>query len=200
MRRISIVLIVLALLVGSLALFLLFNFQAVRGVANTEKQSSTYASRIEAGQSLPGGVSQAAIYVESKGRLSRALAETLPDALAADPAFGDVRRIDQRLERSDTALVYLVVTERNFFWTPVYAQASVDVDLYFASDGDLNWIEADVVHFSSGEPAVRKDSDLSLHDRVYGLISYPAYVDRLTQVLTEQAVDTLNQAVEHPAG
>ena len=179
--------------------FFLLDFKIAGSQTNVEKQSEKYAFSVESGQALPQRP-DARIYVAGSGRLTRELREALLDALVGLPEFSEVSVLEEPVDRSPEALVQVEIDRQMWIWSPFYATARLDVEVWFASDGDLTWIDEDVVQMQNPEPAVRLHSQLDVRDRTAGVISRPAYNRFLAEAIAEHIRSELTGAVNRPAG
>jgi hypothetical protein len=178
------------------ALFWL-DFHAVRGETTADSQVETYSFSVDdeteylREQSLD-------LYVVAPDRLEEELAAALQARLATTPYMNKINvHSGQRAPAPDSVLV-LQVEAPDSFWSPVYGRSSLSVDLAYASDGAVDWIDDDVVQLQTTDPPtpivrVRGVYDFSL--TAYGLASLPGYhrylADQVASHLSTSLADTL---------
>lgn len=187
-------LLILALLLIAVVAFLTLDFHLSRAELATNSEAARYSFSVDEAQPLPQGV-DLDLYVLATGRLDPALAEKLVEALQRSPYVGAVTLREEPLQAAaGSVLVVRVGEPAKCLWTPFYTKTEVEVNVAYASDGDVAWIDSLPVALEASDPprpVVRVDADLTLAGSGYGLISSPAYTDYLAEALAEQIGDLL---------
>ena len=183
---------VLALLLA--AAFLLLDFRLQRAQMAADSTVSTYSFSVDEESPLP--LEQPLdLYVQAPLALEDELAEALVAELAANQYVRDVNlRQGSRRRAGDSVLVLTIEEPSVLFWSPFYARTVVNVTTAYASDGEVAWIEEDVVVMTSestADPVVRVRGEYKFDGSSFGLISGPGYA----HYLAEEVAQTVSQSL-----
>lgn len=185
------------IIIGLVGIFWLLNFKLARNTTRVESQISTYSSGFEKGQSLPVGTSLRLV-VEGQD----SLAQTVAKRLEREFLDGPITRIDreQTVQTGvDQFQVVVTLVGRQVFWSPFYAQSSLNVNFAFSSNGDLSWRDQEVMAFTSEQgQIVAVGGDLQLRDTTFGLLSWPAYRTHLADELAWRIEEAILKALDSP--
>lgn len=188
-------LIIILLLIAAAAAFWFLDFHVSRAELATNSQASRYTMSLDEAHPLPQGKALD-LYVMAPDRLEPALAEALVEKLQGNPYVGAVTLRDEPLQAANgSVLVVRVEESSSFLWTPFYTKMEADVDMAYASDGDVAWIDVRPVVFTATdetEPTVRLQATLAFDGSGYGLISSPAYTHYVAEELARQINDLLH--------
>jgi hypothetical protein len=188
MKRPPLPLLILLLVLLFAAAFLVLDFWAAR--SNTSASSQVATLRSGEGYDLRPTLS---VYVEAPENLSALLSDQLVDRLSARSPFSTVRVIESPGSAPGEAVLVIVLDRRRYIWTPVYASADLDVQVAFASDGEVDWEELGEVNtVMQASPAVRISGELQISDRSWGLISHRAYRRHAAGQVSDRIVEIVN--------
>jgi hypothetical protein len=182
------------LLILAAAAFLLLDFQAVRGQFNTENQVATFSASINPEQPLPQD-RPLDLYVIGPEALAAELSRELAGQLGANPYIGEVNLRQAPPQKASASPLVVEIPQPGVFWTPVFGRTTMAVDIAYASDGEVDWIDADVVEFSSGEPVARVRGEFQFRDTAFGLLSRPGYYSYLSENIAAQVSSSLETSL-----
>lgn len=181
---------------GALVLLLLaFNLLSFRAAQSTTEVNHSL-SVARAGESLPESMTPGftlAFTVTGEGSLATALEAALPEELEALPSVGTATAVSASAE-VEPAPFLMVELSPERLWTPVYGQATVEAQIYYAYDGDAPWPLDEAIVFETS-PAVKADGSFTVVDTTWGVISKPAYSKYLAQELAEAMAAALQAQV-----
>ncbi|MDX1612895.1 MAG: hypothetical protein R3300_01220 [Candidatus Promineifilaceae bacterium] len=183
----------LGLLLLSIPLLLLVNFHLASSRTETAHSFSVYRAR-------PDGAAPAAVASLAYG-VNGDEAETLAAALST--ALSEELSVGQTAARpAEPGHPYLLVEieQADVRWTPVWAAAEVVARVSYASTGDMVWRHQETVIMSrqEGDPVdavVKARGDFEVDDESWGLLSRPAYYDRLADALAAEIEKALQTQV-----
>jgi hypothetical protein len=168
------------------------HLDVARGRSATDVRAQTYRSTSGDAETRAGPGPAVTLHVDAPGQLGQALGREFYAALQATPAFYDLRLAPILPGETESDVVLVEVRERDLLWTPFYARARLTLSVAYASDGDLSWRGADTVEMSNAQGSLtRLEAEVSLTDRAYGLVSYPAYLDRVAHEAAWPAVERI---------
>jgi len=184
-------------LIGLVAITLLFNFQIARSATRVEHQISTSSFGFDSGESLSDNA-PLTLVVEGPDQLSKAIAIRLEHQFLEGPITRVTRA---NIVQSDIRQFQVVVSVADpaVIWSPFYAQTQLAVNFKFSSNGDFSWRDKDSIVFSSDQgQMVAVSGDLQLSDTTYGLISRPAYLNHLADEIASQIDEAIRKALASP--
>jgi hypothetical protein len=117
----------------------------------------------------------------------------LQDTLANNTAAGSVVIVDETAN-AGVAPLLLVQLSPDHVWSPVFAKATVTVQLFYASDGVAPWPLNEPVTMTDS-PVVKADGVVTVIDESWGLISRSAYTDHLAAAIAEAVATALQDDV-----
>lgn len=196
MRQTCIVLAIAALLMLLLvvAAFLVLDFHITQARSNVEFQSSTYSTNVSSQTPLP--LEQPTdLYVQDRSRLGRELGERLVESLVEIQYIGEVNSREGEPQAADGSVIVIDVRDSNIFWTPVFGRSTFDVQVSYASDGEVDWIEEDVVRFVDGDTIARIRANFHSRHSVTGLMSLPGFYTVAADELAARIRDSLQSSL-----
>lgn len=191
-RQRTLVLLIAALILIILA-FNFLNFRAAQSATEVNHTLNTYRT----GQRLPDSMAPGFtlnVAIRGEPAIVEALTEALQEQLEAQPNVGTATSLalDRAQVRGEPVLLADLTSDR--LWTPVYARATLNAQIYYAYDGDAPWpLDKPVVFDVS--PAIKSDGEFVVTDRTMGLISKPAYHRHLAQSLASDIAAALQDDV-----
>jgi hypothetical protein len=194
-RNSPIILIVLMVII--IAAFLLLDFRLIQGKANASSQVSTYAFSIDKGTQL--SIHQPLdVYVIGNTEIGHTLAEALSETLTGIPGVSTIEFHDGTPELSEDSVLVVDVQQSDMTWTPFYSQTDVKMQVAYASDGEVEWIDEQTVELTNGKPVVRVRGDYEMDASARGLMSLPGYRSYLAESLAEQIASSLTERLFNP--
>jgi hypothetical protein len=188
MKRPPLPLLILLLALLVAAAFVALDFWAARSNTSASSQVATIRSGEVYNERPP-----LAVYVEAPENLSDPLREQLVENLASRASFSTVRPIDEPASVQGEAVLVIVLDRRRYIWTPVYASADLEVQVAFASDGEVDWEQLGEVNGDmQTSPAVRISGELQIGERSWGLVSQPAYRWYVAGQVSDRVVEIAN--------
>lgn len=195
MKRGALLLLLLAvLLIVLAAAFLLLDFRFQQARMAVDSNVSTYSFNV--GKETPLPLEQdLALYVQAPPELEGELAQALSEELTTNPYVRDINlQAEPVAAAADSVLVVEIDNPSVLFWSPFYTRSVMTVNVAFASDGAVAWIDQDVVTMTSEDaagPVVRLRGEYSFDGNAYGLISGPGHAHYLAQ----EAARAINQSL-----
>jgi hypothetical protein len=188
----------LALLLLLIPVLLLVNFHLASSRTETAHSLSVYRAR-------PNGVAPAAVTSLAYG-VNGAEAETLAAALST--ALSEALPAGQAAARpAQPGHPYLLVEieQADVRWTPVWATGEVVARVSYASTGEMAWRHEETVIMSREDgdevvAVVKARGDFEVSDESWGLLSRPAYYERLAEALAAEIDKALQAQVLRVAG
>ncbi len=186
-------LIIFAVVVALLAaIFFLLDFRVMTSSAST---NSTVAAS-HGGEGAPQSIQPdtTGLYVQGDG-LAPVLQRQLVQTLQFQQHIGQVTAIETPANQANMPQLYVRLTPKQYFWTPVYAQVEYEISVSYGSNGDVSFRDQETPYFkfSSGEPALKFQENLTLRDRSTGLMSAPGYKHYLAEQVAQHILQTLQQ-------
>ncbi len=117
------------------------------------------------------------IWMEEKDRLSTELRDDLMAGLRASGRFDPVLLPTPKPTAKDFPILRVWIERPGYSWTPVYAQADMQVRWAFSSSNiDVSFDDTQPFTLNNlAGPALLARGKINLRDRTYGLISLPGY-------------------------
>ncbi|HEX6383766.1 MAG TPA: hypothetical protein VF177_03755 [Anaerolineae bacterium] len=168
------------------AAFLLLDFRLLRAQMAVDSNAGTYSFSIDEERRLPLE-QDLDLYVQAPQGLEAQVVEALSEELPTNPYVRAVNVQEEPLAAAVDSVVVVEIDEPSvLFWSPFYARTVMTVDVAYASDGEVAWIDEDVVVLESSDPpvpVVRVRAEHSFNGSAYGLISRPGYASYLANEL-----------------
>lgn len=188
---------VLAVLAVLALAFALLDFRIARSQtrANTQGGTGTAGERQDIGQ-LHG--QKLILFVEEQEPFSDALRRQLRPALADSDLFGEVEVVTDFDQQMPEATLVVRVNRADILYTPVFARADIEAELFYSSNGDLSFIERGSFVFQREEGdrvEVQSRQTAELADETIGVISGPAYMNHLARETVEAFMSRLNSVL-----
>lgn len=184
-------------LIGLGAAFLWLNFRLSKNATKVNQQVSTYSFGFEAGESLQVH-KPLILVVNGQDKLSRIMARRMDGRLLA----GSITRMihEEAVQPSGSHFqLYVDLADQAVIWSPFYAHSRLNLNFAFSSNGDLSWLDQDVVTYSGEDgQVVAVRGELQLTDNTYGLISRPAYLLHLVDEVILRVDEAIRKALENP--
>lgn len=202
-RQNQLLLLTVVLLAGAAAAFLLLAFRLQRAQMAVDSEVAAYGfGRAEeasptAAQVAPAAARDLDLYVEVPAALKDEMVEALRAALDANGYVEEVMVREGVPAPADESVLVVAIEEPSvLFWSPFYVRTVMSVSAAYASDGEVDWIEDDVVVLTSEDGdedsrVVRMRGEYGFDGRAYGLISGPGYA----QYLAEEVAHHVNQSL-----
>ena len=171
-------------------IFLALDFKAAFSTTTGDTQVATIRSGEGYAEAPP-----LIIFVQAPDNLAGPLRQALFNRAGTLAPFSTMALTDTPASDPGSAALVVVVDQRTYIWTPLYATANLSVRTAFASDGRVDWSqlgEIDTVMQSS--PEVRMSGDLEIRDRSLGLISHPGYRSHIARQISDKVLESLKTA------
>lgn len=199
MKRSTGIILILAGLIVLVIAFLTLDFRLMQAELSVDSSASTSSATPQGADPLPLG-RDLDLYVEAPPGIAVPLTEALAAGLASNPYVGVVTaREGPLLPSGDAVMVVLIDDPSALFWSPFYTRTLAEVDVAYASDGEVAWIDEDVVVLESTDPPTtvkRVRAEHTFDGSAYGLISGPGYANYLAREMTQ----TINQSLSAALG
>lgn len=185
------------------AAFLLVDFRLLQSNLGVNSQTERYTLSVDEANPLP--MEQALdLYVQAPEPLEEALVEALTTELSSNPYVGTVTVREEPLQAAaSTVLVVRVEEPATFLWSPVYARTKGTVQVVYASDGEVSWIDETPVVLETSDPPqplARLRGTMDLDGSSYGLVSRPGYYSYLAGELAGQISSLLEAQLSGVTG
>lgn len=193
MKNKPVTLIILLAFLALVVVFLTVDFNLSRSETTREHQLTTISQGT--GLIAPTPLEQGIIViVVGEGAFAEQLRETLLTELSTSRLAAYGQWVITTDDSRDALHLLVRVDDNNIFWTPVYAQATLDASLGYASDHDLSWhgIYPVSMEKEDGAPVLWADGQFHLSDRSSGLLSRPAYQRILAEKMAAEMVRALS--------
>ncbi len=157
------------------AAFYGLNFRLMR--SRLAQQTTASAARSGEGSILAQAQAPTDLRVSAEGRLANFLSSQLVQSAGDTPNLGQIQVLAQPVGSSGRPLMVVKVTGQRVEWTPFYAKAALNVEVSYATYGDLSFADQQITRFttSSGQPVAQYKANYDLADISWGIISYPGY-------------------------
>lgn len=172
------------------AAFVWVDFRIAGGKTSVESQSATSSAGFDEAAVLPLEPNMD-LYVIGPGRLSDAVQDQLEAALRDNSYIGEVHVLEGEPAQSEAAVLVLRTEDSEIFWTPIYSRSQVKVNLSYASDGEVTWMDEEVVNLTNSKPAIRYKGDFESRGYAFGIMSLPGYYHYLSAELSQKIVESL---------
>jgi uncharacterized protein (TIGR01732 family) len=193
-RSTQLIIVLFILLIALGAAFFLLDFRLMQAGMAENSNVATYSFSVSEETPLPLE-QDLDLYVDGPPLLEEELVSALMAELRTNPYVRNVNLQEEPVTASaDTVLVVEIAEPSTLFWSPVYARTVMTVDVAYASDGEVAWIEEQVVALASDDasgPVVRVRGEYIFDGNAYGLISGPGYAS----YLSAQVAQTVNQSL-----
>jgi hypothetical protein len=97
-------------------------------------------------------------------------------------------------------LLWIEISQREIHWTPFRSNATLTIDIIYASDGDLSWRYATGTVMNGDQPTVHSRGTLKITDRSQGIISRKAYQRHLGAQIADEIYRMMQQPIFDPPG
>jgi hypothetical protein len=188
-----IVLVLLAVITLAVGLSLI-SFRLAK--SQTASNSQVASSRGNAQDGLQGfAPTSSALAVEGNGRLERLLAAEITRQAEGIALLGRIDLLKVPVDQVGQPLVYVTVQRKDILWTPFYARSTIQVDVAYATDGDVSFRNNDPTHFVSltDQPYVQYYGSYSFDDKSWGVFSWPGYQDHLADQIAKTVLASLQE-------
>lgn len=194
MKNKPVTLIILLGLLALVAVFLTVDFNLSRSETTSEHQLTTISqgSGLITAAPLEQGI---IVAVVGKGAFAEKLREALLTELSASRLAAHGHWVVATDDSRDALHLLVRVDNSDIFWTPVFAQATLDTTLGYASDHDLTWYGTLPISMENKDDAsvLWADGKFHLSDRSSGLLSWPAY----QRIMAEKMASTMVQSLQN---
>lgn len=201
--RTKLLLVLAVLLVLFAAAFLTLDFRFMQAQMAVDHTAATYSFSIDEETPLPLE-QDLDLYVQAPLDLADKLAEALAAELTTNPYVRDINvQTEPVAAAADSVLVVEIDDPSVLFWSPFYTRSVITVNAAYASDGEVAWIDEDVVHLRSegeGMPVARIRAEYTFDGRAYGLISGPGYASYLADEVAQQINEGLADGLATTGG
>ncbi len=192
-RWIVVIVIVLVFALSGAALFLA-NFSAMKSqmTRNSAMGSSTGSDQVVQ-QISPD---KTGMFISGDAKLVKAVQQELTHLLSGTPKFGEIVLVDGTSDKADYPLLFVTFDKQDITWTPVYTRAALEINVAYASNGDVSFRHSTPVEFkhTSDQPSLMNNGKYSFTDTSWGLISSPGYVNYLAKEIAKAiAADLLGK-------
>lgn len=201
-RRTQFILILITLLLLFAAATLLLDFRLIQAQMAVATNASTYSFGVDDETPLPLE-QELDLYLEAPWGLEEALGDALRTELSANPYVREVNLQEGPVAAAPTTVLVVQIEEPSvIFWSPFYTRSSFTVDVAYASDGEVAWIDEDVVGLSGedGLPVARLHGEYRFDGTAYGLISGPGYATYLAGEIAQQVNQALADSLATAGG
>ncbi|MEZ4638859.1 MAG: hypothetical protein R2856_28495 [Caldilineaceae bacterium] len=107
---------------------------------------------------------------------------------------------DPGMPHSDAPLIYFEIADSELTWTPLWANASMTVDVVYASDGDISWRNAASMIMGQDTPTVHARGTIQLEDASRGVFSFFGYRRHLGKALGDDLFKMMESPLFDPPG
>lgn len=182
--------VLVTLVIILIGVFMLLDFHIVRGQAKSESQVSTYTFSIDEGSKLPPNQTLN-VFVVGSGRFESELAAALEETLTDNPYIGPIVIRHESPVAATASVLVVDLTQPDILWTPFYSRGDIEMQVAYASDGEVGWIDEEAVNLDNSGPVVRVRGDYQLQASAAGLMSLPGAHSFLAKQLADQIAASL---------
>jgi hypothetical protein len=193
MNRKKFILFVLTLLVLT-AFFLVLDFHLIRGQFNIERVIST-ASFGRDGELTIDYEQEMDFYVLGAPRFENVFSSAISSQLSANQFIGEIKTKQNEPAPAKDSILIIRFEDQRLFWTPVFSSNTIKVKVYYSTDGDVSWIDDDVIRSKAGPYTIWLLGTLDIQDRSCGLMSLPGYHRYLGQQLGKDIAQSLENSL-----
>ncbi len=122
-----------------------------------------------------------ALHVAGNNLFQRSLQAELIHRLQQVPGFGEIQSISDPVDQAEFPYLFVEVTRKDIFWTPVYGRAELEFKIAYASNGDISFrhTEPTAFHNENEAPSIKRSGQYTFTDVSWGIMSLPGYHDYL---------------------
>jgi len=189
---------VIIILLGALtAAFLFMDFKSVNSNTATDSQVSSFRIGLEQGEPPPS-FATLALYTQKESIFQETFGQSLENKLYSIPGLSQIETLSEAVDQDDNPMFILEFEKIEITWTPIYANASIEVSVAFATDGDVSFRHRTPVHFDDGDsPSLKINGDIQIQDETRGLMSRVAYHKYLEESVSQAVADILVAQLSH---
>jgi hypothetical protein len=176
------------------ALMTPFGWASFRAAYSQTRRNSTMATA--SGGARPGQVNiptaTTGLHVTGQGLFQRSLQAEIIRRLPQVPGFGEIQPISDPLDQVEFPYLFVEISRKSIFWTPVYGRAELEIKIAYASNGDVSfrYSEPTAFHNEDQGPSIQRSGQYTFTDVSWGIMSLPGYHDYLaSQVVTAILAD-----------
>ena len=185
---------------GLAALGILLFWVSFRTISSQSTvNSEVAASRGNAEVPLdPASLSTPSLVVEGDGSLEKAVRSEFARLSRDQSGPVQVKLLDTLADAANSPIVVVTVKQQSGFWTPFYSRSNLEVEVAYASDGDLSFRGSEPVQFRTTEdqPSIRYAGHYSAADVSWGIMSLPGYRDFLAHQIASIVLTSLQDQVK----
>jgi hypothetical protein len=183
--------IVIILLGAITAAFFFMDFQAVNSNTATDSQVSSFRIGLEQG-APPPPFSTLALYAQEERIFQENFKQSLVDDLQVIPGLNQLETLSEAVDQYENPLLMVEFEKVDITWTPISGNATIEITVAFATDGDVSFRHTTPVHFDDGDsPSLKIKGDIQIQDETRGLISRVAYHKYLEESVSQAIADLL---------
>ncbi len=129
--------------------------------------------------------------------MADAVRTRVKQAIQKQDYVGEVSMINRMADRLDLPVLYIEMIPVRHFWSPVYASSEYQMNVSYATNGDVSFRNQAAPHFvMGGNPAALQfKAMVTLTDTSTGLISTLGYQDYLVEKMVTLVQETLQKQV-----
>lgn len=194
MKNMNRILIILLGLLTLIVVFLAADFNLTRSETTSQHNLTT----IRQGDEIPAPTPIAQnliVAVIGEGAFANRLREAILVELTASNLAAQGHWVATADTSSDTLHLVVRVDHNTSLWTPVYAQATVNTTLGYASNHDLSWHGTLPISMEMDDDVslLWANGEFELSDSSRGLLSRPAYHRILAEKMAAEMVQALGR-------
>jgi hypothetical protein len=129
--------------------------------------------------------------------LAQQLARQLSQRLPQSQIYVNTKPVDETLS---LPLVLVEITDSDLTWTPIWSDAALTAEVFYASDGDISWREARSMIMGAGESTVHSRGTIHLTDSSQGLFSRFGYQRHLGKAMGNEVYKMMESPLFDPPG
>lgn len=202
-QRTQLLLVLAILFVIVAAAFLLLDFRLQQAETGTTSNASTYSFATDEETSLPLE-QDLELYVQAPPGLEDELVAALRQELVSNPYVRDVNLQEEPPRPAEDSVLVVEIDEPSaHFWSPFYAHTAMTVNVSYASDGEVAWIDEEVAAMDAQDPplpVVRVRAEHRFDNTAYGLISRPGYRRYVAEEVAKRVNRSLAGTLTSQAG
>jgi hypothetical protein len=193
--------IILVAVIGLIALtapaLILANFSSMTSQMEHNSSLATSTGSIDPAQ--PIYPQMTGLVVTGDERLAAALRDQIVRQLQGSPAFGQIQVLSGIVERVDFPILLIEITQKEILWTPIYARANLQINLAYASNGDISFRLTRPTEFkqTGSETSIQRSGQYTFSDVSWGIISSPGYIDYLAREIVRPISNDLRGKINN---
>lgn len=177
------------------AVFILFDFRAMRGTFQSEHTLTTMSFGSEGPDEI--AMNQPLdVYIQGPSPARDWLADALIREIEQNPYVGSVSLCSGEPAAAENTILVVRVDSASVFWAAVFGRSRSKIEVRYATNGSVDWMDEEVIESEPGSYTKWIKGSFEGNDTAFGLMSLRGYYSYLGQQFGAQISSALRNALE----